>query len=69
MSSQLEASACPFCAASVVLDVVTQDGYYLPKDLVEQLNNWKNANSQVKILEYNGTRFGNPSEGWHPGYY
>ncbi|CAE7194281.1 ATG18A [Symbiodinium sp. KB8] len=40
------------------------DGYYLPKDLVEQLNNWKNANSQVKILEYNGTRFGNPSEGW-----
>ncbi|CAE7934800.1 Tmem43, partial [Symbiodinium necroappetens] len=40
------------------------DGYYLPKDLVEQLNNWKSANSQVKILEYNGTRFGNPSEGW-----
>ena len=38
--------------ASVVLNVVTQDGYYLPKELVEQLDNWKNANSHVKNLEY-----------------
>ncbi|CAE7685055.1 Tmem43 [Symbiodinium sp. CCMP2456] len=43
---------------------VGQDGYYLPKDMVEQLDNWKNANSQVQTLEYNGNRFGNPSEGW-----
>jgi len=40
------------------------DGYYLPKELVEQLDNWKNANSHVKNLEYNDTRFGNPTEGW-----
>ncbi|CAE7674505.1 unnamed protein product [Symbiodinium sp. CCMP2456] len=45
-------------------DLQKQDGYYLPKDMVEQLDNWKDANSQVKILEYNGNRFGNPSEGW-----
>ncbi|CAE7254480.1 unnamed protein product [Symbiodinium sp. CCMP2592] len=40
------------------------DGFYLPKEMVEQLDNWQNANSHVQNLEYNGTRFGNPSEGW-----
>ena len=56
-----------FVPASVVVNVVTQDGYYLPKELVEQLDNWKDANSHVKNLEYNDTRFGNPTEGWRPG--